>query len=80
MNEKLSSNAIIYAILALNSEIVLQQEFIDSPDISADDRENEMGILDDLQQAFGEFIDVYKKRCKHQQDLPNIDELLNNPL
>ena len=80
MNEKLSSNAIIYAILALNSEIVLQQEFIDSPDVTADDRENELGILDDLQQAFAEFLDVYKNRCKHQQDLPNIDELLNNPL
>lgn len=80
MSEKLSSNAIIYAILALNSEITLQQEYIDSPDISVEERENEMGILDDLQQAFTEFIDVYKQRCRTQKDLPAIEELLTTPL
>ena len=80
MIENISSNAMIYAILALNSEIVLQKEFLDNPEISADDKHNEMGILDDLEQAFTEFIDLYKNRCKSQKDLPSIDELLNNPL
>jgi hypothetical protein len=80
MNQELSDNAIIYAILALNSEIALQQEYLDSDDVPGDERENEEGILDDLQQAFMEFVDIYKIRCKADKDLPDIDELLNSQL
>lgn len=80
MSENLSNNAIIYATLALNSEIALQQEYLDSDDVPDDERENEEEILDDLQQAFMEFVDIYKKRCKADKELPEIDELLNNQL
>jgi len=80
MSENLSSQAIIYAILAINSEIALQKEYLDSPDIDADESENEEGILADLEQAFAEFIDIYKKRCHRDKKLPSIDELLNNSL
>lgn len=80
MNQNLSNNAIIYATLALNSEIALQQEYLDSDDVPKDERENEEGILDDLQQAFMEFVDIYKTRCKADKDLPDIDELLNSQL
>jgi hypothetical protein len=80
MNQNLSNNAIIYATLALNSEIALQQEYLDSDDVPGDERENEEGILDDLQQAFMEFVDIYKTRCKADKDLPDIDELLNSQL
>jgi hypothetical protein len=80
MNNSLSNNAIIYATLALNSEIALQQEYLDSDDVPGDERENEEGILDDLQQAFMEFVDIYKSRCKADKDLPDIDELLNSQL
>jgi hypothetical protein len=80
MTQELSNNAIIYAILALNSEVALQQEYLDSDDVPEDDRENEEGILEDLQQAFMEFVDLYKVRCKADSELPSIDELLNSQL
>ena len=80
MSQDLSNNAIIYATLALNSEIALQQEYLESDDVPGDERENEEGILDDLQQAFMEFVDIYKVRCKADKDLPDIDELLNSQL
>jgi hypothetical protein len=77
MSQNLSNNAIIYATLALNSEIALQQEYLES---SEDERENEEEILEDLQQAFMEFVDLYKIRCKADKELPDIDELLNSQL
>lgn len=80
MSENLSSQAIIYAILALNSEIALQKEYLNSSEIEENEVDNEQDILTDLEQAFAEFIDVYKSRCKQDKKLPNIDELLNNQL
>lgn len=80
MSENLSNNAIIYALLALDSETNLQREYLDSEDVPEDERENEEGILADLEQAFMEFVDVYKARCKADSDLPPLDELLNSEL
>ncbi len=80
MSETLSSNAIIYAILSINSEIALQKEYLDSPDISIGDRENEEEILSDLEQAFMEFIGLYKTYTRKDKDLPSIEELLNSEL
>lgn len=80
MPEPLSSNAIIYAILSLNSEIALQKEYLDSPEITIEDKENEEGILDDLEQAFMEFIDLYKSYRKTDRELPSIEDLLNSEL
>ncbi len=80
MSDNLSNNAIIYAILALNSEVALQQEYLASDDVPKEDRDNEEEILEDLQQAFMEFVDVYKLRCKADKQLPSLDELLNNEL
>ena len=80
MSETLSSNAIIYAILSINSEIALQKEYLDSPDISIEDRENEEEILSDLEQAFMEFIGLYKTYTRKDKDLPSIEELLNSEL
>jgi hypothetical protein len=80
MNENISNNAVIYATLALNSEVALQQEYLDSEDVPEDERENEEDILADLEQAFMEFVDLYKNRCKADKQLPTIDELLNSQL
>lgn len=80
MNETISNNAVIYALLALNSEVALQQEYLASDDVPKEDRDNEQDILDDLQQAFMEFVDLYKKRCKDDKTLPSLDELLNSQL
>ncbi len=80
MTTTISNNALIYAVLALNSEISLQKEYLDSPDISVEEREEEQEILDDVEQAFMEFIDLYKKRCKIDSQLPKIDELLTDEL
>jgi len=64
MNETISNNAIIYAILALNSEVDLQQEYLESDDVPDEERDNEQGILEDLEQAFMEFVDIYKNAAK----------------
>ena len=80
MNESISNNAIIYATLALNSEVDLQREYLESDDVPKDERENEEEILSDLEQAFMEFIDLYKNRCKADKQLPSIDELLTSQL
>jgi hypothetical protein len=80
MTEIISNNALIYATLALNSEIDLQREYLESEDVPADDRENEEEILSDLEQAFMEFVDLYKIRCKADRQLPSIDELLNSQI
>ena len=80
MTDKLSSHAIIYAILSLNSEIALQKDYLDSSDVPAEDQENEEGILADLEQAFMEFIDLYKNRLKADKSLPSIEELLQSEL
>ena len=80
MSEKISNNALIYATLALNSEVDLQREYLESEDVPDEERENEEEILADLEQAFMEFVDVYKIRCKVDKQLPSIDELLNSQL
>ncbi|MGR9087709.1 MAG: hypothetical protein ACU841_11630 [Gammaproteobacteria bacterium] len=80
MSINLSNNAIIYAILSLNSEIALQKEYLDTDDVPGDERDNEESILEDLEQAFMEFIDLYKSRLKTDKSLPGIDELLNTEL
>lgn len=80
MNEKISNNAMIYATLALNSEVDLQREYLDSDDVPEDERDNEEEILADLEQAFMEFVDLYKNRCKADKELPSIEELLNSQL
>jgi len=80
MTDTLSSNAIVYAILALNSEVALQKEYLNSPDVLPEDRENEEGILDDLEQAFMEFVEFYKTCRKQDAELPSIEELLNSTL
>ena len=78
MTENISNNAMIYAILALDSEVNLQQEYLESDEVSEEERDEEMGVLDDLQQAFMEFVDIYKKRSKADKSLPSIDDLLKS--
>ena len=80
MNENISNNAMIYATLALNSEVDLQRDYLESDDVPDDERDNEEEILADLEQAFMEFVDLYKNRCKSDKQLPSIDELLNSQL
>lgn len=80
MSNILSSNAVIYAILSLNSEVALQKEYLDSVDTPPEEWENEAGILDDLEQAFMEFVDFYKAYRQQDNSLPELNELLNNPL
>ena len=80
MSDKISNNAIIYATQALNSEVDLQREYLESEDVPDDERENEEEILADLEQAFMEFVDLYKIRCKTDKELPSLDELLNSQL
>jgi hypothetical protein len=80
MSDKISNNAVIYATLALNSEVDLQREYLESEDVPDEERDNEEEILADLEQAFMEFVDLYKSRCKADKQLPSIDELLNSQL
>lgn len=76
MSKELSSTTLMYAILAVDSEANIQRDYLDSDEIPEDEVENEEGILDDLEQALMELIDVYKGRCKSEPELPPIEELL----
>ena len=80
MKNDLSSTAVIYAILSINSEIALQKEYLESSDIDPDERDNEEDILEDLEQAFMEFLELYKIYLRADNQLPTIDELLNSEL
>lgn len=77
---QLSSNAVIYAILALNSEISISKDYLDSPELNPEERENETATLEDLEMAFMEFLELYKTYLKADKNLPSIDELLNSEL
>ncbi len=80
MTKTLSNTAIIYAILSINSEIALQKDYLNSPEVDESNLKNEMDILTDMEQALAEFIDFYKIRCTRDVKLPDIDELLNTSL
>ncbi len=75
-----SNNAVIYAILAINSEVALQRDYLASDEVPDEDRDNENEILEELEQAFMEFVDIYKLRLKQDKTLPTLDELLNSQL
>jgi hypothetical protein len=76
MSENISNNALILALLSLNGEIAIQKDYLDSDDIPEDDVTDEEEVLEDLEQAFMEFVDVYKARAKSDTSLPDLDELL----
>ena len=76
MSENISNNALILALLSLNGEIAIQKDYLDSDDIAEDDVADEEEVLEDLQQAFMEFVDVYKARASNDTTLPNLEELL----
>ncbi|MGR9046025.1 MAG: hypothetical protein ACU83N_12055 [Gammaproteobacteria bacterium] len=80
MSDSISNNAVIYAILSLNSEIALQKDYLDSQEVPAADKNNEEDILADLEQAFMEFIDLYKNRLNKDKSLPSLEELLHSEL
>lgn len=80
MSESLSNDAVIYAILSINGEIATQKDYLDSPELPADDREYEEETLADLEQALMEFIDLYKGRLKADKTLPSLENLLHSEL
>lgn len=77
MSENISNNALILAILSLNSEIAIQQDYLESGEVPEDEIEDEQDVLADLEQAFMEFVDFYKARAKQDKTLPAIEELLS---
>jgi formiminotetrahydrofolate cyclodeaminase len=76
MSENISNNALILALLSLNGEITLQKDYLESDDIPEDEIADEEEVLDDLEQAFMEFVDAYKARAKADKTLPELEELL----
>ena len=76
MPENISSNALILALLSLNGEIAIQKDYLESDEIPEDEVADEEEVLDDLEQAFMEFVDVYKARALADKTLPSLDELL----
>ncbi len=76
MPENISNNALILALLSLNGEIAIQKDYLESGEIPEDEVTDEEEVLDDLEQAFMEFVDVYKGRAKADDSLPSIEELL----
>jgi hypothetical protein len=76
MSENISNNALILALLSLNGEIAIQKDYLESDEIPEDQITDEEEVLEDLEQAFMEFVDVYKARAKADSNLPSLDELL----
>ena len=76
MPENISNNALILALLSLNGEIAIQKDYLESGEVPDGELENEQEVLDDLEQAFMEFVDVYKARAKADKTLPSLEELL----
>lgn len=76
MPENISNNALILALLSLNGEIAIQKDYLESGEIPEDEVTDEEEVLDDLEQAFMEFVDVYKARAKADESLPSVEELL----
>ena len=76
MPENISNNALILALLSLNGEIAIQKDYLESGEIPDVEIDNEQEVLDDLEQAFMEFVDVYKARAKADKTLPSLEELL----
>lgn len=76
MSETISNNALILALLSLNGEIAIQKDYLESDDIPEDEVDEERDVLDDLEQAFMEFVDFYKTRAKADKSLPDLEDLL----
>ena len=76
MPENISNNALILALLSLNGEIAIQKDYLESDEIPQDEVADEEEVLDDLEQAFMEFVDVYKARANADKTLPSLEELL----
>jgi hypothetical protein len=76
MSESISNNAMILALLALNGEIAIQKEYLDSGEIPEDQVSEEAEVLNDLEQAFMEFVSAYQARARADNTLPSLDELL----
>lgn len=66
----------ILAILSLNSEIAIQQDYLESGEVPDGEMDEEQEVLKDLEMALMEFLDAYKQRAKKDKTLPNVDELL----
>ena len=77
MSEKISNNALILAMLSLNSEIAIQQDYLESGEVPENEIDDEQDVLADLEQAFMEFVDVYKARARQDKTLPALEELLS---
>ncbi len=80
MSQPISNTAVIYAILAIDSEIALQKDYLYNSEVPSDERDDEEEVLADLEQAFMEFIDLYKERRKIDSELPTVEELLSSQL
>ncbi|WP_150047845.1 MULTISPECIES: hypothetical protein [Methylomonas] len=76
MAENISNNALILALLSLNGEIAIQKDYLDSGEIPEEELADEQEVLDDLEQAFMEFVDLYKNRARADRSLPELEELL----
>jgi len=76
MSENISNNALILALLSLNGEIAIQKDYLESGEVPEDEFDDEQEVLDDLEQAFMEFVEAYKVRAKNDQSLPSLEELL----
>lgn len=76
MSETISNNALILALLSLNGEIAIQKDYLESGEVPEEELSDEGEVLDDLEQAFMEFVDVYKARAKADKTLPSVEELL----
>lgn len=76
MSENISNHALIHALISLNNEIAIQKDYLETDDIPEDDIAEEEEVLNDLEQAYQEFVDIYTARAQEDDSLPDLDDLL----
>ena len=77
MDYKISNRALINSIYSVQNEIK-RIEKLNRKTTSEKDLQTNGEILLELQRTFGELCQGYKQRCKSDQTLPSLNQLLNS--
>ena len=77
MDYKISNRALINSIYSVQNEIKRIEKFLNKKTSTEKDLQSNGEILLELKRTFGELCQGYKQRCKLDQTLPSLNQLLN---
>ncbi len=76
MTELLSNRALINALISIEKDIRQHRQSLTDPDIDEEEQANVGETILDMERAMGEFVAIYKDRCKVDSKLPALTKLL----